>query len=169
MKCFLRQICEQGAKRSMIVDTLFPFVQRSKKKGIEKDNIGNKLVNEESEMRWKCNFAISKSWFKQWNALDKSVSRAPNARWLATVFFHLSNVQSKQCCVLNPFRKPHWNFEGILSKNVKSCLLDNFSNILNIIGIMIYQKETLVQVFSCEFCQISKNTFFTEHLRWLPL
>ena len=23
---------------------------------------------------------------------------------------------------------------------------------------------TLAQVFSCEFCEISKNTFFTEHL-----
>ena len=29
------------------------------------------------------------------------------------------------------------------------------------------KKETLAQVFSCEFCEISKNTFFTEHLRWL--
>ena len=26
-------------------------------------------------------------------------------------------------------------------------------------------KKTLAQVFSCEFCEISKNTFFTEHLR----
>ena len=25
-------------------------------------------------------------------------------------------------------------------------------------------KETLAQVFPCEFCKISKNTFFTEHL-----
>ena len=25
------------------------------------------------------------------------------------------------------------------------------------------KKETLVQVFSCELCEISKNTFFTEH------
>ena len=25
-------------------------------------------------------------------------------------------------------------------------------------------KETLAQVFSCEFCEISTNTFFTEHL-----
>ena len=25
------------------------------------------------------------------------------------------------------------------------------------------------QVFSCEFCEISKNTFFTEHLWWLLL
>ena len=26
------------------------------------------------------------------------------------------------------------------------------------------KKETLAEVFSCEFCEISKNTFFTEHL-----
>ena len=28
----------------------------------------------------------------------------------------------------------------------------------------LLKKETLVQVFSCEFCEISKNTFFTEHI-----
>ena len=27
------------------------------------------------------------------------------------------------------------------------------------------KKETLAQVFSCQFCEISKNTFFIEHLR----
>ena len=27
------------------------------------------------------------------------------------------------------------------------------------------KKETLAQLFSCEFCEISKNTFFIEHLR----
>ena len=26
------------------------------------------------------------------------------------------------------------------------------------------EKETLAQVFSCEFCEISKNIFFTDHL-----
>ena len=26
------------------------------------------------------------------------------------------------------------------------------------------KKETLAQVFSCEFCEIFKNTFFTEHV-----
>ena len=30
-------------------------------------------------------------------------------------------------------------------------------------------KETLAQMFSCEFCEILKNTFFIEHLRWLLL
>ena len=27
------------------------------------------------------------------------------------------------------------------------------------------EKETLAQMFSCELCEISRNTFFTEHLR----
>ena len=27
------------------------------------------------------------------------------------------------------------------------------------------KRETLAQVFSCEFCEISKTTFFTQHLR----
>ena len=32
------------------------------------------------------------------------------------------------------------------------------------------QKESLAQVFSCEFCEIFKNTFFYRtHLRWLVL
>ena len=30
------------------------------------------------------------------------------------------------------------------------------------------KKEILAQVFSCEFCEISKNTFFTEHL-WVTV
>ena len=31
------------------------------------------------------------------------------------------------------------------------------------------KKETLAQVFSREFCKISKNTFFIKHLSWLVL
>ena len=30
----------------------------------------------------------------------------------------------------------------------------------------VLQKETPTQVFSCEYCKISKNIFFIEHLRW---
>ena len=29
----------------------------------------------------------------------------------------------------------------------------------------LVKKGSLAQVFSCEFCEISKNTFSTEHLR----
>ena len=31
------------------------------------------------------------------------------------------------------------------------------------------EKETPAQVFSCEFCEIFKNTFFIEHSWWLIL
>ena len=31
--------------------------------------------------------------------------------------------------------------------------------------IKVIKKETLAQVFSCEFCKIYKNTFFTEYFR----
>ena len=31
------------------------------------------------------------------------------------------------------------------------------------------KKESLAQVFFCEFCEISTNTFFTEHVQWLLL
>ena len=32
-------------------------------------------------------------------------------------------------------------------------------------GLQFIKKEALPQVFSCELCEIFKNTFFTEHLR----
>ena len=31
-------------------------------------------------------------------------------------------------------------------------------------GLQLYEKETLGQLFFCEFCEISKSAFFTEHL-----
>ena len=31
-------------------------------------------------------------------------------------------------------------------------------------SLQLYEKEALVQVFSCQFCEIFKNTFFTEHI-----
>ena len=32
-------------------------------------------------------------------------------------------------------------------------------------SLQLYQKETPTQVFSCEICEIFKNTYFEEHLR----
>ena len=52
---------------------------------------------------------------------------------------------------LNFILKPEAATRGVLCKKV--FLECNF-----------IKKETLAQVFSCEFCEISKNTFFTEHV-----
>ena len=48
---------------------------------------------------------------------------------------------------------------------MKIPLLESFLMQLQTLGCSFIKKETLVQVFSWEFCKISKNAFFTEHLR----
>ena len=51
--------------------------------------------------------------------------------------------------------------------SIKKCVLRNFTKFT---GKQLYQSlffKTLEKVFSSEFCEIFKNTFFTEHLRWL--
>ena len=42
----------------------------------------------------------------------------------------------------------------------KSCDLQLYNK-----GLQLYQKETPVQMASCEICEICKNPCFTEHLR----
>ena len=52
------------------------------------------------------------------------------------------------------------NFTKFTGKHLyQSLCFNKFVEAYNFI-----KKETLAQVFSCEFCEISKNTFFTEHL-----
>ena len=50
------------------------------------------------------------------------------------------------------------------SCSVKNLLLEIWPQACNFI-----KMETLTQVFSCEFCEISKNTFLVEQLQWLLL
>ena len=44
------------------------------------------------------------------------------------------------------------------------CLRLFFNKAVGLSTCNFIEKETLIQVLSCEFCEISKNTFFTEHL-----
>ena len=54
--------------------------------------------------------------------------------------------------------------------SIKKALLENLQNsLLNTCARVSFlenciKKETLPQVFSCEFCKISKNTFFTKYI-----
>ena len=55
---------------------------------------------------------------------------------------------------------------GVLSEKVFLEISKNSQeNTCAKVSFSIIKKETLAQVFSCEFYEISKNTFFTEHLR----
>ena len=51
-------------------------------------------------------------------------------------------------------------FRKFTGKHVCQSLFFN-----KVAGLITVKKETLAQVFSCEFCEIFKDTFFTQHLR----
>ena len=40
-----------------------------------------------------------------------------------------------------------------------------FNKVVGLKAATLFKKEALTQVLSCEFCEISKNTLFTEHMR----
>ena len=52
-----------------------------------------------------------------------------------------------------------------ISKNSQENTCARVSFLIKLQACNFIKKETLAQVFSYEFCEISKNTFFTEHLR----
>ena len=62
-----------------------------------------------------------------------------------------------------PFKKL---FLKILQKGQENtCARVLFSTNFQIKVRNFIKMETLAQMFSCKFCEIFKNTFFTEHLR----
>ena len=54
------------------------------------------------------------------------------------------------------------NFAKFTGKHLRQSL---FFNQVDLRFATLLKKKTLIQVFSCNFYEISKNTFFTEHLR----
>ena len=60
----------------------------------------------------------------------------------------------------------HRNFTKFTGKHLCQSLFFNKVAGLRPKTCSFIKKETLAQVFSCEFCEISKNTFLTEHL-WM--
>ena len=62
----------------------------------------------------------------------------------------------RKCC---PLRNIFREMVRPLLQKIKNVKLPEENSAENLL------KETLAQVFSREFCEIFKNTFFTEHLR----
>ena len=56
-----------------------------------------------------------------------------------------------------------------ISQNSQENACARASFLIKLLAYNFIQKETLAQVFSCEFYEILKNTFFIEHLWWLLL
>ena len=72
-------------------------------------------------------------------------------RWM---FLNLTRSSHRRCSSLK-FGKIHRKKPVLVSFFIK----------LRLEACNFIEKEALAQVLSCKFCEISKNTFFTEHLR----
>ena len=69
------------------------------------------------------------------------------------------------------FRSSHWKWslrnvflQFSQNSQENTCVRVSFLIKLQASVYNFIKKETLAQLFSCEFCEISKNTFFTGHL-----
>ena len=78
-------------------------------------------------------------------------------------FWQLTEAVLQKCFVKEVFLKiPKNSQENIYIR-------DSFLIKLQVSFCNIIKKETLMQVFSCDFCEIFKNTFCLEYLWWLLL
>ena len=59
--------------------------------------------------------------------------------------------------------------ELLQNSQENTCVRVSFLIKLKVLGLQLYQKGTLAQLFFCKFCEISKSNFFIEHLWWMPL
>ena len=75
---------------------------------------------------------------------------------LETIFFYQFRSSHRRCSVKKVLLK-------ISQEN--TCVRVPFSIKLQASACNFIKKQSLVQVFSCKFCHISKNTVFTEHVQ----
>ena len=88
-----------------------------------------------------------------------SKSSRPDVFCEKGVLRNFAKFTGKHLCQSLFFNKVLRNFAKFTGKHQCQSLLFN-----KVAGLQLYLKKTPAQVFSCEFCEISKNTFFTEHL-----
>ena len=75
--------------------------------------------------------------------------------------FEIGRNSHHRCSVRKIF------LENLQNSQENTCARVSF--LIKLQAFRFIRKQTLAQVFSCEFCEFSKNTFFTEHLWWLLL
>ena len=153
--------------RRIFVREAFKYVQWK----VSGDKNDNKLTFEE-HVEGLCKKAsqkvigkISKSYFKELLSKDSALTK---------YFNQMPKPKKKSFCILKDLidRSSHRkcfarkgalrNFAKLRGKHLvlDSLFLINLqASVCNFI-----KKETLALLFSCEFCEISKNTFFKEHL-----
>ena len=86
----------------------------------------------------------------------QNILRLTSIPYIAVFLWIICRSSHRRCSLRKGVLR---NFVKFTGKHLCRSVLFNRSEACNFV-----KKETLGQVFSYEFCEISKNTFFTEHL-----
>ena len=78
-----------------------------------------------------------------------------------TTHMQLLLSSHQKCAIKKGVLKNFAKFAGNI------CVSLFFNKVAGLRPASLLKKESLAQEFSCEFCEIFKNHFFTKHLRWL--
>ena len=99
------------------------------------------------------------------------VFKIKNAKFSGYCFYMNTNITDLQICISVPSnqidqKQPPkvWKLFLEISQNSQENTCVRVSFLVKLHASATLLKKTLAQVFSCEFCEISQNTFFTEHL-----
>ena len=74
--------------------------------------------------------------------------------------FNISEEVIRRCSIIKGVLR---NFAKFTGKHLYRRLF--FNKVAGLRAASLLKKETLAQVFFCEFCEISKSTFYYKHLR----
>ena len=151
-------------------------VQRVTTSGATSDNEWHWMTASDNEWQWMTTSGATNDneWCNEWQReaqrmkakesdfrfQNKTVMQCITTIYLATSFWK-NNVKPNICrsshrtCSIK--RAAFKKFALFTGKQLKACKKK------------LYQKETPIQVLSCEYCKIFKNTYFEEHLRRLIL
>ena len=108
------------------------------------------------------------------NTLHISRITFPKSTSLDSCIWNINFVSTKLCINFYWSSRPKKFFKKVVLRNLtkftgKHLCQSLFFNKVAGFSLQLYLKEALAQLFSCEFCEIFKNPFFKEHLRWLLL
>ena len=134
--------------------------------------LGEVFQNSEGYLELRQASGVESFWKNYWRLLFAKRLHCRCATWCSKYASRVVFLYS--ICVTRILAWPFWSScpevfckKGVLEISQNSqenaCTRDSFLKLqANFI-----KEESLARVFSCKFCETSKNTFFTEYLLWL--
>ena len=135
--------------------------------------LGEVFQSSEGYLKLRQASGVESFWKNYWQLLLAKRLHCRCATWCSKYASRVVLLYS--ICVIRILAWPFWSscpevfckkgvFEISQNSQENACTRDSF---LIKLQANFIKEESLARVFSCKFWETSKNTFFTEHLRWM--